>query len=178
VAKLPELLRRQSYSGTTCSLPLYLAMEIGQKVVCVDDDWWWVMPSGAKERMSPPNPIKDEIYTITFVEPCDWLQYGTGQNFLLSLKGFDRRYSHQHFRRPHSTDSFAAACCQATRTGLVRISPCVTTPILALSARGAAWCVLPSVRFECDKSAVRIASAREQFRPQLRKFPTRVASSS
>jgi hypothetical protein len=56
------------------------------------------MPGGAKERMSPPNPIKDEIYTITFVEPCDWLEYGTGQNFLLSLKGLDRRYSHQHFR--------------------------------------------------------------------------------
>lgn len=73
-------------------------MEIGQKVVCIDDDWWWVMPSGAKERMSPPNPIKDEIYTITYVEPCDWLQYGGGQNFLLSLKGFDRRYSHRHFR--------------------------------------------------------------------------------
>jgi len=42
-----------------------------------------------------------------------------------------------------------------------------------------AWCVAsPSVRCECDKSAVRIASAQEQFRPQLGKFPRRIASSS
>jgi hypothetical protein len=41
------------------------------------------------------------------------------------------------------------------------------------------WCIaLPPVRFECDKPAVRIASAQEQFRPQLGKFPRRIASSS
>lgn len=74
-------------------------MEAGQNVVCIDDAWLWVTPQGAKERMAGPNPVKGQVYEITYVEPCDWLCYADGgPDFLLSLRGFDRRYSHRHFR--------------------------------------------------------------------------------
>lgn len=64
--------------------------EAGQRVVCIADDWWAMLPFGAVKPLGS-HPAKDGSYTVSNVVPF-------GPAVFLYLQGFDPGYHAIGFR--------------------------------------------------------------------------------